>query len=195
MSGATQAADDIWHRSIEDLLQVIEPTREARAGSFAINLLTSAVPIGSPPKRLQQFERLQVYEVVRREQGTPKFQLRLGIIESELEADAILATVRAQYPSAAKQAADDDDRAAVVQARAARAARSAASAPAASGAPAPAPAATAAKPAAARAAAAEAPPEDCRWDLDELLPNLRDTLSPSSTGAGPRGAPRTGAGG
>jgi hypothetical protein len=95
-------SDDIWHLSIEDLLaQPTEPARTAGLGPFVINLRTSTATIGSPPKGLLPFDRLHVYQLVRSHEGQPQFQLRLGIIESELEADTLLSMVREHYPDKA----------------------------------------------------------------------------------------------
>src|SRR5207253_9050131 len=76
--------------------------------------------IGSPPKGLLPLFRSHVYHPGRTHDGRPQFQLRLGIIESGLEADALLSMVREHYPAAIKETAQDDDKAAI--ARAARAA-------------------------------------------------------------------------
>ena len=108
-----QASDDIWHLGIEDLLAPPrDSARTAARGPFVINLRTSSATIGSPPKGLLPINRLHVYELARSDDGRPQFQLRLGIIESELEADALLPMVREHYPAAMKETADDDDRAA-----------------------------------------------------------------------------------
>src|SRR5258708_10962309 len=48
--------------------------------------------------------------------GQPQFQLCLGIIESELEADTLLSMVREHYPGAIKERAEDDDKAAIARA-------------------------------------------------------------------------------
>src|SRR5207302_1709241 len=109
----------------------------------------------------------------------PQFQLRLGIIESEQEADALLSMVREHYPGAIKERAEDDDKAAI--ARAACPVEPAKPARAVAAAKAPvvevpekvSPPATrqAAQKRAARQAA-QKPTEHCRWDIDELLPEL-----------------------
>ena len=94
-----QASDDIWHLSIEDLLAPPrEPARTAGPGPFVINLRTSTATIGSPPKGLLPIDRVHVYQLMRDHDGRPQFQLRLGIIESELEADALLSMVRDALP-------------------------------------------------------------------------------------------------
>ena len=163
-----QASDDIWHLSIEDLLAPPrEPARTAGPGPFVITLKTSTATIGSPPKGLLPIDRLHVYQLVRGHDGRPQFQLRLGIIESEREADALLSTVREHYPRAIKERADDDDKAAI--ARAACPAEPAKSARAVADAKAPVvqvPKKIA--PPAARQAAPK-PAEHCLLDIDELL--------------------------
>jgi hypothetical protein len=110
-------SEDIWHLSIEDLLAPpTEPARAAGVGPFVINLRTSTATIGSPPKGLLPFDRLHVYQLMRSHEGQPQFQLRLGIIESELEADTLLSMVREHYPGAIKEPAEDDDKAAIARA-------------------------------------------------------------------------------
>ena len=198
-----QASDDIWHLSIEDLLAPSrEPARAAGAGPFVVNLRTSSTTIGSPPKGPLPIDRLHVYQLERTHDGRPQFQLRLGIIESELEADALLSMVREHYPAAIKETAQDDDKAAI--ARAARAAGPAKPPSAVADAKAPVaqerrkptpPAARQTAPPAARqtahaAARRAAPPaarhaavesaEHFRWDIDELLPGLAAAWPPPS---------------
>src|SRR5256885_1696537 len=72
--------------------------------------------IGSPPKGLLPIGRVHVYQLMRGHDGRPQFQLRLGIIESEPEADALLLMVREHYPGAIKERAEDDDKAAIARA-------------------------------------------------------------------------------
>jgi hypothetical protein len=173
-----QASDDIWHLGIEDLLAPpTKPARTAGLGPFVINLRTSTATIGSPPKGLLPFDRLHVYQLMRVHDGRPQFQLRLGIIESELEADALLSMVREHYPGAIRETADDDDKAAI--ARAASAAESAkpASAVAAAKAPVVQVPEKVAPPAALQAAAKSA--EHSRWDIDKLLPELAAMCPPA----------------
>jgi hypothetical protein len=182
-----QASDDIWHLSIEDLFAPSrEPARAAGAGPFVLNLRTSSAAIGSPPKGLLPIDRLQVYQLERSHDGRPQFQLRLGIIESEVEADALLSMVREHYPAATKETARDDDKAAITcAARAAgpaKAARAGADekAPVAQKRRKPSPP-TARQPA--RPAARQAAPETAqqfRWDIDELLPGLAAAWPPTS---------------
>jgi hypothetical protein len=198
-----QASGDIWHLSIEDLLAPPrEPARAAVPGPFVINLRTSSATIGSPPNGLLPIGRLPVYQLERTHDGRPQFQLRLGIIESELEAEALLSMVREHYPAATKETAQDDDKVAI--ARAAHAAEPVKPARAVADAkvpvaqkrrkPTPPAAQHAAQPAvrqptqavapqaaapAARQAAAESS-EHFRWDIDELLPGLAAAWPPTS---------------
>ena len=161
-------SDDIWHLSIEDLLAPPrEPARAAGQGPFVINLRTSTATIGSPPKGLLPFDRLHVYQLMRSHEGRPQFQLRLGIIESELEADTLLLMVREHYPGAIKERAEDDDKAAI--ARAACPAEPAKPATVVADAKAPfvqVPKKVAPPPA---RQAAPKPAEHCLLDIDELL--------------------------
>ena len=163
-----QASDDIWHLSIEDLLAPPrEPARTAGPGPFVINLRTSTATIGSPPKGLLPIDRVHVYQLMRGHDGRPQFQLRLGIIESEPEADALLLMVREHYPGAIKERAEDDDKAAI--ARAACPAEPAKTATAVAAAKAPVvPVPKKLAPPAARQAA-QKPAEYCLLDIDELL--------------------------
>ena len=172
-----QASDDIWHLSIEDLLAPPrEPARTAGPGLFVINLRTSTATIGSPPKGLLPFDRVHVYQLMRSHEGRPQFQLRLGIIESEPEADTLLAMVREHYPGAIKERAEDDDKAAI--ARAACPAEPAKTARAVAAAKAPvAQVPEKVAPPAARQAA-QKPAKHCRWDIDELLPELAAVRRP-----------------
>src|SRR5207253_3452078 len=93
-----------------------EPARAAGAGPFVINLRTSSTTISSLPKGLLPIDRLHVYQLERTHDGRPQFQLRLGISESELEADALLSMVREPYHAAIKETAQDDDKAAIARA-------------------------------------------------------------------------------
>src|SRR5579872_2447217 len=98
MSNAAHASSDIWHHSLEDLLKAIETGESGAAcpaAAYAIHLHTSITPIGMPGGTFPRFEKLHIYQLSHPGNGAAKhYQLRLGIIESELEADAILATVR-----------------------------------------------------------------------------------------------------
>jgi hypothetical protein len=163
-----QASDDIWHLSIEDLLAPPrEPARSAGPGPFVINLRTSTATIGSPPKGLLPIDRVHVYELMRGHDGRPQFQLRLGIIESELEADALLSMVREHYPGAIKERAEDDDKAAIARAACPVEPAKPARAVAAAKAPVVQVPKKVAPPAAPQAA--QKPAEHCLLDIDELL--------------------------
>ena len=112
-----QTAGDLWHLSIDDLLM---PTgsapQPAGSGPFVLNLSTSTATIPPPPASLPQFEGLRVYLLERKQEGRAQFRLRLGIIESALQADAILAAVREHYPGATLESATDDDESVVAAA-------------------------------------------------------------------------------
>ena len=163
-----QASDDIWHLSIEDLLAPPrEPARTAGPGLFVINLRTSTATIGSPPKGLLPFDRVHVYQLMRSHEGRPQFQLRLGIIESEPEADTLLAMVREHYPGAIKERAEDDDKAAIARAACPAEPAKTARAVAAAKAPVVQVPEKVAPPAARQAA--QKPAKRCLLDIDELL--------------------------
>jgi hypothetical protein len=180
MANAAHASSEIWHRSLEDLLTALEtPRAAAPPGPFVINLQTSTTSIDPNLGSVPQFDKLQVYRLFHRgSDGLPQFQLRLGIIESDLEADAILATVRKHYPNATKHAADDTDRAAI--AHKLRVPQSL-SVPQSKGSAVPPSEGSDTVPMV-RALVKGAPPtskvelkpsaEAARWDIDELLPNL-----------------------
>lgn len=173
MSRAIQASEDIWHRSIEDLLKSLEPARTPIPGPFVINLRTTTAPIALPSKDLPPFDRLHLYRLANRVGGRPQFQLRLGIIDSELEADAILATVRQLYPTATKQAVDAADRAAIARVvacgpPAAAIVASNTEAPVAAAPTSPTPPAPKPTPEPIAVETLEA----LSWDIDEMLPDL-----------------------
>jgi hypothetical protein len=188
VADAGRASSDVWHRSLEDLLQAIETAEASGAGRrFVINLQTSAAPIAPPPKGFPQFDGLRVYQLSRRNERSAQsqFHLRLGIIASDLEADAILAAVRAHYPSATKAAVDEEDRNAI--ARAPDPVRPVDTLPPHPTPPTP----VASKAAPTIAAASESEPqavEDLRWDIDELLPDLSQTFP---SGRNPSAPPAT----
>jgi hypothetical protein len=170
-------SDDIWHLSIEDLLAPPrEPARAAGQGPFVINLRTSTATIGSPPKGLLPFDRLHVYQLMRSHGGRPQFQLRLGIIESELEADTLLLMVREHYPGAIKERAEDDDKATIARAACPAEPAKPARVVADTKAPVVQVPKKVAPPAARRAA--PRPTEHHRWDIDELLPELAAVRPP-----------------
>jgi hypothetical protein len=172
-AGKAHTSEDIWHLSIDDLLGTPkEPARLAGRGPFVINLSTSTARIAPPPKRLRHFHGLHLYQLRRGPERRPTFLLRLGIIATEIEADAILSGVLEHYPGARKDSAEDDDRAAVAaKARPVKPPK-----------PAQPPAE---KPAEARQRplntappapkVAAKPEEPFRWDIDEVLPDLAVT--------------------
>jgi hypothetical protein len=179
------ASDDIWHLSIEDLFPPASaPARATCPGPFVINLRTSTTTISSPPGGLVCFDRLHVYQLVRSHEGRPQFRLRIGIIESELEADAILESARAHYPRAIKETAEDDDKAAI-----ARAVHPGAPARPTSVIP---DGKVAVAQTRARAAAVAAPTvraesaTESVWDIDELLPDLAETRTPGQERTWPK---------
>lgn len=102
--------DDLWHLTIDDLLTPpVAGQRFDEPGPFVINLSTSSAPLSVPPKKMATWDQLHVYQVQREEGGRRRFRLRLGPISSELEADAILASVREHYPAAFMATPDQDD--------------------------------------------------------------------------------------
>ncbi len=171
MARASKAdtSEDIWHLSIDDLLAAPEePARAVGAGPFVINLRTSTESIGAA-KGLRVFEGLHVYELRRGAEGQEKYALRVGIIETEVEADSILSSVLEHYPAARKESADDDDRAAVTARKCAREAAITASRPVEG------PAETRASVPPAAPPVLQKPEEPFRWDVDEILPDLAVT--------------------
>lgn len=107
------ASEDIWHLSIEDLLATPDVPRVAGPGPFVINLKTSGTAISPPPRGLLRFDRLHIYQIVRSHEGETQYRLRLGLIKSQAELEAILAKVREHYPGAMQETAEADDEAAV----------------------------------------------------------------------------------
>jgi hypothetical protein len=199
---------DLWHLSIDDLFKPPgENPEPAGPGPFVINLSTSTASIPAPPARMPRFEGLRVYQLQRAQAGRRvQYRLRLGIIQSALEADAILERVREHYPGATRETIGDEDEAALAAAKAGEAAetRGAATKDTVPSAPAHAKHAEAARPAtskgqsAAPDKAAAKPPASAlpdvplepvgniRWDIDELLPDLPVTRpSKSSLPPGP----------
>jgi hypothetical protein len=121
VSGLTDGPvpENLRDLTIDDLLA--PPAGSARLGGhgpYVINLSASSAPLRLPPAGLLNFEHLHVYQVQRKESGQPRFRLRLGPITSELEADALLATVREHYPGALTATAAEDDLRAIAAAAA-----------------------------------------------------------------------------
>jgi hypothetical protein len=102
--------EDLWHLTIDDLLA--PPAARQRLGErgpYVITLSASSAPLSIPPKEMVNWDQLHVYQVEREEDGRRRYRLRLGPISSELEADAILASVREHCPAAFRATADEDD--------------------------------------------------------------------------------------
>jgi hypothetical protein len=101
---------EIWHLSIEDLLEPIcESPRLGGPGPFVINLSASSAPLSQPAKSLLSPGAAHVYQIQRMEDRRPRYRLRLGPFASEDEADAMLGIVRDVYPSALTATAESDD--------------------------------------------------------------------------------------
>lgn len=67
---------------------------------FVINLCASMTPSQLTSKTLPGLEAYRLYQVSRREDGRTRYRLRLGFFTSEADAEAVLATVRSDYPTA-----------------------------------------------------------------------------------------------
>jgi hypothetical protein len=101
---------DIWHLSIDDLLEPIaESPRLGGPGPFVINLSASSAPLGAPAKAFTATAGAHVYQIQRMEDRRPRYRLRLGPFVTEDEAEAMLAIVRDLYPSALTATAESDD--------------------------------------------------------------------------------------
>jgi len=101
---------DIWHLSIEDLLEPLpECVRLGGPGPFVINLSASTAPISQPSKALAEISTAHVYQIQRTEDRRLRYRLRLGPFATEDEAIALLDRVRDLYPSALTATADVDD--------------------------------------------------------------------------------------
>ena len=141
-----------------------------RSGPYVIILRTSSTPITVVPEAMPRFEPLHIYQLQRHEGNQSQFRLCIGIIETNLEADAILDLVCEFYPRARREPAQDDDQAAVK--RKVMAARP--------------PKRSAQTPQLRRPNPQLSAP--FHWDIDELLPRLAaDT--PDQTGARPSAQP------
>jgi hypothetical protein len=102
--------NDIWHLSIDDLLEpIVESPRLGGPGPFVINLSASSAPLSPPAKGFTAGAGAHVYQIQRMEDRRPRYRLRLGPFATEDEAEAILAVVRDVYPSALTATAESDD--------------------------------------------------------------------------------------
>jgi hypothetical protein len=108
-----QDADDLWELTLDDLFSssaaAASELRDAVPGPFAIDLCTSIEPASVLAPSLQAFEHLHAYQVTDWKDDQLVFRLRLGPIDSELEADAILSIVMSDYPDAMTVPVSDDD--------------------------------------------------------------------------------------
>ncbi len=101
---------EIWHLSIDDLLEPVSQTpRLGGPGPFVINLSASTAPISQPSNGFVECTQAHVYQIQRLEDRRMRYRLRLGPFPSEDEADAVLAKVRDTYPSALTATAEPDD--------------------------------------------------------------------------------------
>ena len=106
----TPLTSEIWHLSIDDLLQPLpESPRLGGSGPFVINLSASTAPISQPMKSLAECPSAHVYQIQRTEDRRLRYRLRLGPFGTEDEAEAILSKVRDIYPSALTATAEMDD--------------------------------------------------------------------------------------
>ncbi len=106
----TPLTSEIWHLSIDDLLQPLpESPRLGGSGPFVINLSASTAPISQPMKSLADCPGAHVYQIQRTEDRRLRYRLRLGPFATEDEAEAILSKVRDIYPSALTATAEMDD--------------------------------------------------------------------------------------
>jgi hypothetical protein len=104
----------VWHPGGRDRpRRPPEPDVGRRSGPYVISLCTSPTPITVVPEAMPRFEPLHIYQLQRHEGNRSQFRLCIGIIETNLEADAILDLVYEFYPRARREPAQDDDRAAV----------------------------------------------------------------------------------
>src|ERR1700730_5920060 len=94
-----QPGDELWAVSIDDQAASAEP-RAAAGGRapYITNLKTSTDPIRIPSASLIDFAQLNLYQVTGWKNDRLLFRLRLGPIQTALEADAILGCVRRDYP-------------------------------------------------------------------------------------------------
>jgi hypothetical protein len=112
-TGGDPKGGDIWDLKLEDLFSASSSksstaTSDAN-GPWVINLVTSAEPISISSATLLHFEHLQLFQVTAWKSDRLLFRLRLGPIDSELQANAVLADVMREYPEAEVLAASEDD--------------------------------------------------------------------------------------
>lgn len=106
----TPLTSEIWHLSIDDLLQPLpESPRLGGSGPFVINLSASTAPISQPVKTLSECPSAHVYQIQRTEDRRLRYRLRMGPFATEDDAEAILTKVRDIYPSALTATAEMDD--------------------------------------------------------------------------------------
>ncbi len=108
-----RGAGDLWELTIDDLFSTSDAAASqlgaAVPGPFTIDLCDSLEPASGIAPCLRDFDQLQVYQVTDWKEDRLVFRLRLGPIDSELEADAILSIVRRDYPDATTLPMGDDD--------------------------------------------------------------------------------------
>ena len=108
-----QAGEDLWELTVDDLLS--SPTAAAREPEpsapepYVVDLSVGIEPFCVLGPSLADFDHLHVYQVTDWLDDRLVFRLRLGPVESELEADMILTVVRRDYPNASSLLATDDD--------------------------------------------------------------------------------------
>ena len=108
-----QAGGDLWELTVDDLL--VPPTAPARErepaapGPYVVDLSVGIEPFCVLGPSLADFDHLHIFQVTDWQDDRLVFRLRLGPIESELEADMILTVVRRDYPNASSLLATDDD--------------------------------------------------------------------------------------
>ena len=108
-----RGAGDLWELTIDDLFSTSDAAASelgtAVPGPYTIDLCESVEPASEIASCLRDFDQLQVYQVTDWKEDQLVFRLRLGPIDSELEADAILSIVRRDYPDATTLPMGDDD--------------------------------------------------------------------------------------
>jgi len=95
------------HLSIEDLLAPPRDRRELPVRASSSSPETST-PRSVRRERTAALRSSPCIPNYAQSRGVAQFQLRLGIIESEPEADTLLAMVREHYPGRSRKAGDDD---------------------------------------------------------------------------------------